>query len=126
MAALGHYADQAAASPYLAQHNVTNAEALFGADILASALFSDRFRGHVRGMLDASVAYSAGALTDRLLKGRFSTQSGSGGTPTGMEIMDPNGNWGADPGAGAVTGASVGSGTAMDYGESSDTGIGLD
>lgn len=127
MAAIGHYADQQPANSTLAQHNVTNAEALFGLDILAGAFLRGHVKGRVRGMLDGSVAYSAGALIDRALKGRFSTTTpAAGSTVTGLEVMDPNGNWGADTGSGVGSGASAGSGAMMDYGESSDTGIGLD
>ncbi len=98
MAVVGHYADQAAPQKFLAEHNVTNGEALFGLDILAGAFLRSKFRGNrAKRMLDASVAYSVGALTDRYLKGRFSAvpaTTTTGTTVTGLEVMDPNGGWG--------------------------------
>lgn len=103
MAVVGHYADNATPQAYLAKHNITNAEALFGLDILATALFRNKMRGHTRGIADATTAYSAGALMDRFLKGRFSTTTTTTPTVTGLEVMDPNGDWGADVPAGGGT-----------------------
>ena len=98
MALVGHYADQAAPQKFLADHNITNGEALFGLDILAGAFLRSKFHSNrAKRMLDASVAYSVGALTDRYLKGRFSTSATTTTTPatvTGMEVMDPHGSWG--------------------------------
>ena len=129
MAAVGHYADTANSVSFLSKYNVTNSEALYGLDIIGSALFRKKLRGHTAGIVDASVAYSAGALVDRFLKGRFSgaspTPTGSGSN-TGWEVSDPSlgENWGSVPEIPA--GYSSGSVGSAAYGEESPSGFGID
>ena len=129
MAAVGHYADTANSVAFLSKYNVTNSEALYGLDIIGSALFRKKLRGHTAGIVDASVAYSAGALVDRFLKGRFSgaspTSTGSGSN-TGWEVSDPSlgENWGSVPEIPA--GYSSGSVGSAAYGEESPSGFGID
>ena len=127
MAAVGHYADQASQVAFLSNHHVTNSEALFGLDIIGAALFRKKLRGHTAGVVDASVAYSAGALVDRFLKGRFSSSSTtSSSSNTGWEVSDPGlgENWGSVPEIpGGYAAGGVGSAA---YGEESPSGLGLD
>lgn len=111
LAAVGHYADQAAPQSFLATHNVTNAEAIYGLDIVATALLRSKMKNRVRGIMDGSTAYATGALVDRFLKGRFSTvtstadvtpisTTSTGSTVTGIEVMDPSADWGESGSAG--------------------------
>ena len=127
MALVGHYADQANQVGFLSKYNVTNGEALFGLDIIGAALMRKKLRGHTAGLVDASVAYSAGALVDRFLKGRFSTTPvTSTGSNTGWEVSDPGlgQNWGSVPEIPA--GYSSGSVGSAAYGEESPSGFGID
>ena len=140
MAAVGHYADTANSVAFLSKYNVTNSEALYGLDIIGAALFRKKMRGHTAGIVDASVAYSAGALVDRFLKGRFSgssTPSTGSGSNTGWEVSDPSlgENWGSVPEIpgsnwGSVpeipAGYSSGSVGSAAYGEESPSGFGID
>ena len=128
MALVGHYADQANQVGFLSKYNVTNGEALFGLDIIGAALMRKKLRGHTAGLVDASVAYSAGALVDRFLKGRFSTTpaTSSTGSNTGWEVSDPGlgQNWGSVPEIpGGYAAGNVGSAA---YGEESPSGFGID
>lgn len=127
MAIVGHYADQANQVGFLSKYNVTNGEALFGLDIIGAALMRKKLRGHTAGLVDASVAYSAGALVDRFLKGRFSSSSTtSSSSNTGWEVSDPGlgENWGSVPEIpGGYAAGGVGSAA---YGEESPSGLGLD
>ena len=127
MAIVGHYADQANQVGFLSKYNVTNAEALYGLDIIGAALMRKKLRGHTAGIVDASVAYSAGALVDRFLKGRFSTTPvTSTGSNTGWEVSDPGlgQNWGSPSGlpGGDVNAAVSGSESYGDGGYSSGFG----
>lgn len=127
MAIVGHYADQANQVGFLSKYNVTNAEALYGLDIIGAALMRKKLRGHTAGLVDASVAYSAGALVDRFLKGRFSSSSTtSSSSNTGWEVSDPGlgENWGSPSG---LPGGDIQSpATGANYGEESATGFGID
>lgn len=124
MALVGHFADQAATPASLSKYNVTNAEALYGLDIILTALFRKKLRGHTGGIADAAVAYSAGALTDRFLKGRFSSASvAPTSSTTGWEVSDPQlGQGWTVPNSGQAP-APV---SVTDYGEESATGFGID
>ncbi len=120
MAAVGHYADTANSVPFLSKYHVTNSEALYGLDIIGAALLRKKMRGHTAGIVDASVAYSAGALVDRFLKGRFTTHTATPSSNTGWEVDDPHlgENWGHDPGGP--------SGALNAYGDESPSGFGVD
>lgn len=116
MAIVGHYADQAAPVGFLSKYNITNAEALFAADIIGTALFRKKLHGRSGGMFDAAVAYSSGALVDRFLKGRFTTTvAATPNSNTGWEVDDPalGSGWGdgSAPAVGGPSYAAVGSGS---------------
>jgi len=109
MAAVAHYADQAAPVSFLAKQNITNSEGLFLLDVISGALFRNKIRSALtKGIMDASVAYSTGAMVDRYLKGRFTASGSGGGTPpaveptshttTGYDAMDPSLGWGGSSG----------------------------
>ena len=130
LAAVGHYADQAAPQSFLATHNVTNAEAIYGLDIVATALLRSKMKNRVRGIMEGSTAYATGALVDRFLKGRFSTvtstadvtpSTSSTSTPTstvtGIEVMDPSADWGES--------GSAGGGVFGSHGDESASGLGI-
>jgi len=114
LAVIGHYADRAAAVGFLQDHNISNSEGLYAANLLASALFRNKVRGqHVQRMWDGSVAYAAGALVADYLNGQFAqsgtamtteTHTPSGGSVTGFEAMDPNLDWGGSVTAGGSGG----------------------
>lgn len=123
MAAVGHYSDQAAPISFLSKYNITNGEALFAADIIGTALMRKKLRGHAGGMADAAVAYSAGALVDRFLKGRFTTTTtAAASSQTGWEVDDPalGAGWG-DGSAPAVRGQEYQAPASYDSGEGEDS-----
>ena len=104
-AVLAHFAGQQQPVKFLADHGVSNQEALYGATILADVIWHRKMPRAWGNIMTGGVAAATGFLTQLFLEGHLTTpRATSGGTGTtshtGWEVPEPGSNTGWDVGSG--------------------------